>query len=59
VYSTDSKKEAETLVAATCELGLDGHYYAPGLGGLDGEARITAFVAFGKRLELLHRKGRT
>lgn len=61
VYSVDDEETARKLVASSCELGLDGEYYARELFDSSGDVltggeRIDAFVAFGRRLESLHER---
>ncbi len=58
-YSVDTEIEAKCLLARL-PLAHDGKYYAKELfdsngEALSGEARIDAFVRFGKRMESLHK----
>jgi hypothetical protein len=54
VYSTDTEEEARRLVVMCCSLGAGGRYYANEVMGLDGDARIEGFNAFGRRLAEAH-----
>jgi len=55
VYSTDTKEEAKQIVVLACPTNYDGDYVAPEVAGTTGDERISQFVAFGKRLEQIHK----
>lgn len=49
VYSVDTEHEARVLVAAACELGYDGEYYAR---ELEESQTLDNLRAFGDRLRM-------